>query len=103
MDVNKTFLNGDFEGKVYMEQLEGFISPEQEYKVCKLMRSLYGLKQAPKNWHEKFRSVMLDNVYIANGGDMSYSTNSDLVLDHGEADVILGIKIIRFQLKIVIT
>ncbi|KAK6148494.1 hypothetical protein DH2020_019406 [Rehmannia glutinosa] len=31
-----------------MEQLEGFVSPGQEKKVCKLVKPLYGLKQAPK-------------------------------------------------------
>ena len=48
MDVKTTFLNGDLEEKIYMEQPEGFIVPRQEKKVCKLVKSLYGLKQAPK-------------------------------------------------------
>ena len=40
-----------------MEQLEGSPTPEQEKKVCKLVKSLYGLKQAPKQWHEKFEML----------------------------------------------
>jgi hypothetical protein len=35
-----------------MDQLEGFVLPGNEKKVCKLVKSLYGLKQAPKQWHE---------------------------------------------------
>ena len=44
MDVKTTFLNGELNEEIYMEQLEGFIVPGQEKKVCKLVKSLYGLK-----------------------------------------------------------
>ena len=38
--------------EVYMAQLEGFVSPGQEYLVCKLKKSiLYGLKQSPCCWN----------------------------------------------------
>ena len=53
MDVKTTFLNGDLDEEIYMDQPEGFVKPEQESKVCKLTKSLYGLKQAPifcSNW-----------------------------------------------------
>ena len=48
MDVKTTLLNGELDEEIYMEQLEGFIVPGQEKKVCWLVKSLYGLKQAPK-------------------------------------------------------
>ncbi|KAL0401575.1 UNVERIFIED_CONTAM: Retrovirus-related Pol polyprotein from transposon TNT 1-94 [Sesamum latifolium] len=48
MDVKTAFLNGDLDEEMYMEQLEGFVIPGQEKKVCRLVKSLYGLKQAPK-------------------------------------------------------
>ena len=48
MDVKITFLNGDLDEEIYMDQPEGFVEPGQESKVCKLTKSLYGLKQAPK-------------------------------------------------------
>ena len=48
MDVKTTFLNGDLEEEIYLEQPEGFIFPGKEKKVCRLIKSLYGLKQAPK-------------------------------------------------------
>jgi len=48
VDVKTTFLNGDLEEEIYMEQPEGFSAPGKESKVCKLIKSLYGLKQAPK-------------------------------------------------------
>ena len=48
MDVKTTFLNGELEEEIYMEQPESFSASGQEKKVCKLVKSLYGLKQAPK-------------------------------------------------------
>ena len=48
MDVKTTFLNGELDEEIYMQQPEGFVSFGQEKKVCKLIRSLYRLKQAPK-------------------------------------------------------
>ena len=69
MDVKTAFLNGDLDEEVYMEQSEGFVLPENEQKVCKLVKSLYGLKQAPKQWHEKFDSVILSNGFVHNISD----------------------------------
>lgn len=54
MDAKTTFLNGKLNEKMYMEQLEGFVVPSQEHKVCKIIKSLYKLKQVPKQWHKKF-------------------------------------------------
>ena len=36
MDVKTAFLNGNLLEDVYMTQLEGFASPENSGKVCKL-------------------------------------------------------------------
>jgi hypothetical protein len=44
MDVKTSFLNGDLEEEIYMDQPEGFVEAGQESKVCKLTISLYGLK-----------------------------------------------------------
>lgn len=48
MDVKTTFLNGDLEEEIYIEQSEGFAAPDQEKKVCRLDKLLYGLKQMQK-------------------------------------------------------
>ncbi|KAK6119052.1 hypothetical protein DH2020_047202 [Rehmannia glutinosa] len=58
-----------------MEQPEGYVAPDQERKVCKLVKSLYGLKQ-DKNFDMK---------------------------DMGLSDVILGIKISRTSDGIVLS
>ena len=66
MDVKTTFLNGDLDKEIYMEQPEGFVVKEQEKKVCRLIKSLYGSKQAHKHWHEKFDHTMLSNGFKIN-------------------------------------
>ena len=48
MDVKTTFLNGELEEEIYMDQPDEFVSKGQEGMICKLLKSLYGLKQAPK-------------------------------------------------------
>ena len=43
MDVKTTFLNGDLEEEIYMEQPKGHVVLGQEHKVYKLVKSLSGL------------------------------------------------------------
>ena len=56
MDVNTTFLNGNIEEEVYIEQPEGFETFDRESHVCQLKRALYGLKRAPCAWYTKIDS-----------------------------------------------
>jgi hypothetical protein len=46
MDVKTTFLNGDLNEVVYMDQPLGF--SENDRLVCRLNKSIYGLKQASR-------------------------------------------------------
>ncbi|KAL2227745.1 UNVERIFIED_CONTAM: Retrovirus-related Pol polyprotein from transposon TNT 1-94 [Sesamum indicum] len=69
MDVKTTFLYGELEEEIYMEQPEGFVAHGNEHKVCKLVKSLYGLKQAPKQWHEKFDKTILAFGFTVNEND----------------------------------
>ncbi|KAK6142803.1 hypothetical protein DH2020_023151 [Rehmannia glutinosa] len=69
MDVKTVFLNCELKGEIYMEQPKEFVAPDQEIKVCKLVKSLCGLKQTPKQWHEKFDSIMKSNGFKINECD----------------------------------
>jgi hypothetical protein len=69
MDVKTTFLNGELDEEIYMDQPEGFVADGQENKVCRLIKSLYGLKQAPKQWHEKFDNTLTAAGFAVNESD----------------------------------
>jgi hypothetical protein len=59
MDVKTTFLNGEIEEEIYIEQLEEFVTHEQKSHVCRLKKALYGLKQAPRAWYEKMDGFLM--------------------------------------------
>ena len=48
MDVKTIFLNGVVEEEVYVEQLLGFETHNQQSHVCRLKKALYGLKKVPR-------------------------------------------------------
>jgi hypothetical protein len=48
LDVKTTFLHGDLEEDIYMQQPQGYEVKGKENLVCRLTKSLYGLKQAPR-------------------------------------------------------
>jgi hypothetical protein len=50
MDVKTTFLNGEIEEEVYIEQTQGFEVHSIDTHICRLKKSLYELKQAPRAW-----------------------------------------------------
>ncbi|GJZ46031.1 ATP phosphoribosyltransferase 1, chloroplastic [Tanacetum coccineum] len=52
MDMKMTFLNGDLEEEIYMNQPEGFMAPGLVSKVCRLVKSLYDSRKAPKQGHQ---------------------------------------------------
>ena len=58
MDVKTTFLNGELNEEIYMEQLVGFIIQRQECKLCKLSRSIYGFKKSSRWWYLTFHSAI---------------------------------------------
>lgn len=59
IDIKAVFLNGKLDGKLYMEQPEGFIDPEKPDYVCELKGSLYGLNQSPRQWSQRLHTVLL--------------------------------------------
>ena len=64
LDVKTTFLHGDLNEEIYMEQPEGFVRGRSRRLVCKLRKSLYGLRQSPRQWYKKFDSFMVSQNFI---------------------------------------
>jgi hypothetical protein len=63
MDVKSSFLNGDLNEEVYMEQQEGFELSDNPDLVCKLKKYLYGLKQAPRAWYQRLDTYLKDKGF----------------------------------------
>eukprot|EP00253_Pinus_taeda_P022673 PITA_22673 len=69
-----TFLNGDLEEEVYIEQPDGFILGNDPNLVCRLKKALYGLKKAPRTWYYRLEK------YIHQQGFSKGSTDSNLYI-----------------------
>jgi hypothetical protein len=62
MDVKSTFLHGDLQEEIYMEQPLGYVQNDFGL-VCHLNRSLYGIKQAPRARYTKMDSFLLNTDF----------------------------------------
>ncbi|CAL8103866.1 unnamed protein product [Prunus armeniaca] len=47
LDVKSTFLHGELQEQVYVEQPSGYVQLGKEKQVYRLKKALYGLKKAP--------------------------------------------------------
>ena len=63
LDVKTTFLHGELEEEIYIQQSEGFKAKGIEKMVCRLRKSLHGFKQDPQQWYNKFESFMLEHGF----------------------------------------
>jgi hypothetical protein len=71
MDVKTTFLNGELEEDIFMDQSQGFVQDGKEHLVCKLKNSLYGLKQSPKTWYQRIDMFFIDEGFFRSQADHS--------------------------------
>jgi len=59
LDVKSTFLHGNLEEDVFIEQPPGYIKVSNKHKVYKLKKALYGLKQAPRAWYSRIETYFV--------------------------------------------
>jgi len=74
MDMKSTFLNGNLDEEVYIEQPDGFILGNDPKLVCRLKKALYGLKQALRASYYRL------DKYLHQQGFIKRSTNSNLYI-----------------------
>jgi hypothetical protein len=94
MDVKSTFLNGDLEEEVYIEQPEGFQLSEKENYVCRLKKALYGLKQAPRAWYSRLDRYLQQQGFKKGNADnnlyIKVNQDSILIIEVYVDDIIFG-------------
>jgi hypothetical protein len=86
MDVKFTFLNGELQEVVYIQQPPGYEVDGQRHKVLRLVKALYDLRQAPRAWYAK-----LDASLIALGFNRSTSEHVVYFRGAGEHRLIVGV------------
>ena len=104
MDVKTTFLNGEIEEEVYIEQPQGFEVHSRDTHICRLKKALYGLKQAPRAWYARMDSYLTrlgfskshvdPNLYykVVNNAPVILLLYVDDLFIIGEASVIIQCK-----------
>ena len=60
VDIETTFLHGDLEETIYMEQPKMMENEKYPDYVCMLHKPLYGLKQSPRQWYAKLHKFLLN-------------------------------------------
>ena len=73
MDVKSSFLHGDLQEEIYIEQPLGYVQDNSSL-VCLLKKSLYSLKQAPRAWYAKMFSFLLDTGFSTCHSDLNVFT-----------------------------
>jgi hypothetical protein len=69
--LSPTFLNGELQEKVYVEQPPRYKLKGKEEKNYRLYKALYRLKQAPRAWNNK-----IDLYFYQNGFERSQFESS---------------------------
>lgn len=52
VDVKSAFINGKLQEELYIAQLGGFVTKDQEGKVMRLQNALYGFRKSPRSWNK---------------------------------------------------
>jgi len=77
LDVKTTFLHGELDKEIYMEQPEGAKEPGKEDWVCCLNKSLYGLCQASQQWSKKLHNCLTKEGFTCCAAEHSIFTRTN--------------------------
>lgn len=71
LDVKSTFLYGELNEDVYVEQPKGYVKNGSEHKVYELCKALYGLKHASRSWFSQIESYFIKEGFQKKGGEQT--------------------------------
>ena len=71
LDVKSSFLHGELNEEVYVEQPKGYELENSPQKVYRLKKALYGLKQTPRAWFSR-----IETHFISEGFEKCYSEHT---------------------------
>ena len=94
MDVKSTFVNGDLEEQVYIEQPKYFELSNHGDVVCRLKKALYGLKQAPRAWYARLHKYLQQQGFkrgsVDNNLYIKMDKESMIIIEVYVDDIIFG-------------
>jgi hypothetical protein len=94
MDVKSTFLNGELEEEVYIEQPEEFQLSENIDYVCRLKKAIYSLKWAPRACYSRLDKYLQQTRFRKGSADINLyikvSQYSILLVEIYVDDIIFG-------------
>ncbi|KAL6320216.1 hypothetical protein AAG906_004725 [Vitis piasezkii] len=64
LDVKTTFLHGELEEEVYIDQPPGYVKPVTKTSYTSLKKALYGLKQAPRAWYSRIDAYFVKEGFL---------------------------------------
>ena len=62
VDVKSAYFNTPLKEKVFMKLPPGVLKPNQQNKVCQLLKGLYGLHQAGRGWYKEMSGVFVNKL-----------------------------------------
>ena len=91
VDIKSAYLNAPLKETVYMKIPQGAAKPNQEGKVCRLLKGMYGLKQAGRGWHQELTKVFTCDL----GFTLSSVDHSVFHKTHGHEQMVVAVAVIK--------
>jgi hypothetical protein len=104
MDVKYSFLHGDLQECIYLEQTSSYVQNDSSL-VYRLKTSLYGLNKSPRAWYAKIDIFLLDTSFSRCHSDPNVYTKKvgihliiiiiyvdDLILIGGDPKILTHVK-----------
>ena len=71
LDVKSTFLHGELNEDVFVEQPQGYEVAGKKDMVYKLHKALYELKQVPRAWFSRIEAYIVKEGFISSSSEQT--------------------------------